>query len=288
MGINPWKFWPTQIQGARWWVRALGLLIGITIAVLFHLSSNNLASLALPPLADSIALPAPQPHRLPPFLAQWQDQDQSGDYFDQIQPVSVGYLVWPHFPVAIYVDPLKPGESITSFVGQQAQTWRDAMLAAIQEWSPYLPLKLVEQAEEADILILRAAPPLQLERSTMPPTPVTSSPSPPLAGLRLARARSAETRFELYTQPAPTQGQPPILAHRFTIRLRPDQAVVYLRASARHELGHALGIWGHSPLPTDALYAAQVANPAGLSHRDINTLKRIYQQPTRLGWPLPQ
>lgn len=288
MGINPWKFRPVQIQGASWWVRALGLLIGLATAVLFHVSPNTLTSLALPPLAASIALPDPQPHHLPPFLAQWQDQDQSGDYFDQIQSVSVGYLVWSHFPIAIYVDPLKPGESIASFVGQQAQTWRDAMLAAIQEWSPYLPLKLVEQVEQADIVILRAAPPLQLERPTRPPAPVTSSPSPSLAGLRLARARSAETRFELYAQPAATQGQRPILAHRVTIRLRPDQAVVYLRASARHELGHALGIWGHSPLPTDALYAAQVANPAGLSHRDINTLKRIYQQPTRLGWPLPQ
>ncbi|HEY9752569.1 MAG TPA: hypothetical protein V6C46_06445, partial [Coleofasciculaceae cyanobacterium] len=137
MGINPWKFRPAQIQGARWWVRASGLLIGVAISVLFHVSPNNLASLALPPLAASIALPDPQPHPLPPFRAQWQDQHHLGDYFDQVQLVSVGYLVWSHFPIAIYIDPLKPGESIASFAGQQAQTWRDAMLAAIQEWSPY-------------------------------------------------------------------------------------------------------------------------------------------------------
>jgi len=262
--------------------------MGVAITVLFHFSSGKLVSLAFPPLADSIALPDPHPHRLPPSLAQWQDQQQSGDYFDQIQPVSVGYLVWSNFPIAIYVDPLRPDESRTSFAGQQAQTWRDAMLAAIQEWSPYLPLKLVAQAAQADIVILRAAPPLQLERSATPPSPVTATSSPPLTGLRLARARSAETRFELYAQPSATQEQRPTLAHRVTIRLRPDQAVVYLKASARHELGHALGLWGHSLLPTDALYAAQVANPTGLSHRDINTLKRIYQQPTRLGWPVPK
>ncbi len=30
----------------------------------------------------------------------------------------------------------------------------------------------------------------------------------------------------------------------------------------------------------------EVRNPAQVSARDINTLKRIYEQPTRLGWPM--
>jgi len=72
-----------------------------------------------------------------------------------------------------------------------------------------------------------------------------------------------------------------------TIYIRPDQAIEYLQAAARHELGHALGIWGHSPQPTDALYASQVRNPAKISARDLNTLKRVYEQPTRLGWEMP-
>ena len=51
-------------------------------------------------------------------------------------------------------------------------------------------------------------------------------------------------------------------------------------------LGHALGIWGHSSDSRDALYGAAVANPPAISPRDRNTLVKIYEQPTRLGWPL--
>jgi hypothetical protein len=35
------------------------------------------------------------------------------------------------------------------------------------------------------------------------------------------------------------------------------------------------------------MYFAQVRTPPVISARDINTLKRVYQQPTQLGWPIP-
>ena len=53
-----------------------------------------------------------------------------------------------------------------------------------------------------------------------------------------------------------------------------------------HELGHALGIFGHSNSKLDLMYAAEITpgpknkpseiHYAGLSDRDINTLKHIY------------
>ena len=75
-----------------------------------------------------------------------------------------------------------------------------------------------------------------------------------------------------------------MLCHRFEITINPTQSGDYLRAAVRHEFGHALGIWGHSPEATDALYFSQTRTPAAISDRDLNTLKRIYEQPTRLGW----
>ncbi|WGV24942.1 peptidase [Halotia branconii] len=230
-----------------------GLLIAFTnfqsIAIFTNKPEHNLD------LNKSLA--SPKPHPLPPKLVHWQDSTNDGDYFSQIATTKVGYLVWSQFPIRVYV------ETPQAFNNKQAQGWINSVLQAVQEWNVYLPLIIVEQPEVADITIVRKAPPLQ----TIP-------------GSKITRARSALTTYELYTN------SNQILCHRFIILLSPSQTNAYLQAAARHELGHALGIWGHSPLKTDALYFSQVRNSPPISPRDINTLKRVYQQPTSLGWSL--
>lgn len=225
-------------------------------------------------------LPAPQSHPLPPTLAQWQDPQQSGDYFDQVKPVVVGALLWTQFPITVYVEPITATEQALPFTSHRAKTWIAAIEQAIAEWNRYLPLQPVEQPEQADIRLWRSTPPLRIEKAEG----AAGDRKQPL----IPRARSAETRFEFYARPSTTdKAVPQVLAHRMSIFIRPDQALEYLQAAARHELGHALGIWGHSPQATDALYFSQVRHPAKISARDLNTLKRVYQQPTRLGWPIP-
>jgi len=199
-------------------------------------------------------LPTPKPHPLPPTLTQWQDGANSGDYFSQVTPTKVGYLVWSQFPVRVYVE---PPEAVS---GKQSEAWVSAILQAVQEWNTYLPMDVVEKPEVADITIVRKAPPLQ------------TSPN------KILRARSAQTTYEFYIS------KNNLFSHRFTILLSPSQIGNYLTAATRHELGHALGIWGHSPLQSDALYFSQVRNPQPISSRDVNTLKRVYEQPTSLGW----
>jgi len=188
-------------------------------------------------------------HPLPISLNQWQDSTNSGDYFEQVKLTEVGYLIWSQFPIKVYINSTQLRELLQ-------------VNAAVQEWSAYLPLQIVEQPEIADISI--------------------SFQTPPLRRTNLLRARSALTRYELYINKV--TASTPVLAHRCTIILSPNQPNKYLKAAALHELGHALGIWGHSLVTSDALYFSQVSNPPSISARDINTLKRIYQQPTRLGW----
>jgi len=249
-----------------------GMAIATAVLVIFtqlhQVDAQDSSIRDLPPSS----LPTPQTHPLPPTLAQWRDTTGRSDYFSEIKLTPVGYLVWSEFPVKVYVEqPTDLGESSSS--ARRFQDWVNAVLKAVEEWSVYLPLELVLEPAGADISILRSRPPLQasFNRET--------------GKFNIPRARSAETRYEFYLRKGIDADQD-ILSQRFTIQLSPDQADNYTLATARHELGHALGIWGHSPLETDTMYFSQVSNPPPISIRDINTLKRVYEQPTRLGWSL--
>lgn len=265
------------------WAIAFLMLLGLTLA----LPGRGAVIAASPPVQQPgqphspeqlfSDLPIAQPHPLPDTLAQWRDPTDLSDYFDQIRPTVVGALVWPHFPITVYLQPAET--SGNPFTLQRSQVWVASVKSALQEWNAYLPLIQVAQPETADITIWRASPPLRFE-------PNTRTQTGDRRLLPIPRARSAETQFELYAKPSRFPGTSPLLAHRIKIYIRPDQASVYLQAAARHELGHALGIWGHSLKETDALYFSQVRNPAKISVRDINTLKRVYEQPTHLGWEM--
>lgn len=276
-----------RLRGRQWRQPKL-FFVGAFICTLFLLLIVQVPLISLaqevpsfPPPQEQ--LPEPQVHPLPPVLEQWQDTKQQGDYFAAIEPTPVGYLVWSEFPIRVFVEPIPA--SGNSFERDRAQAWVDAVTEAVQEWSIYLPLAWVNTAEAADVAIWRSAPPIQLEEggnlegSNLSGSDATSRHP-------LPRIRSAETQYHLFVD-RPIDA-PAKLAQRFTIQLTPNQTIDYIKATARHEMGHALGIWGHSPVETDALYFSQVRNSPLISDRDVNTLKRIYQQPTCIGWELAE
>ena len=221
------------------------------------------------PDAPNSPLTTPRVHPLPFSLVQLDSSpnDDSSAYFAEIKPTPLGYLVWSQFPVRIYLD--QPPDNLSISEQERFANWTKAAEQSIQEWQQYLPLMIVPFPESVDIEIRRSFPP---QRSTRNPT---------TGVMEIPRAAAAQTRYQFYLQTPERR-----LAHRFTIYLSPNQTPEYTLATARHELGHALGIWGHSPLETDVMYFSQVRTPPPISPRDINTLRRIYQQPTQLGWPV--
>ena len=207
-------------------------------------------------------------HPLPSSLEQWQTTEED-DYFDLIDSTPAGYLVWWRFPLKVYLEPVTAEVSSTSAEHTRQQQWQANVQTALAEWNQYLPLEEVNQKESADIIILRSQTAREFKLN--PDTGLYDIP----------RAITAQTTYEFYlTEPEK------VLAHKMQINISPDLSANATLAAARHELGHALGIWGHSDRETDALYFSQVRDTPQISPRDINTLKKIYQQPTKLGWQL--
>jgi predicted Zn-dependent protease len=215
------------------------------------------------------ALPPLQVRPLPASLAQWRSPSDTGDYFAKIQSTDAGYLIWSEFPIKIYIERSQSLQN-HSAEARRGQQWISAVLEGIEAWKPYLPIQEVEQARLADIIIQRKQPPLgvSINRDT--------------GKIERLRARSAQTQYEFYV----SEGNRPRLSHRMTILISPGLSPQSILNATRHELGHALGIWGHSPFERDMMYFSQVRTPPAISPRDINTLKKIYQQPTRLGWEI--
>ncbi len=195
-------------------------------------------------------LPPLQTYPLPAALVTIAPGD---DYFERLDTNPVGALVWTKFPVTIGID-------LAGSKSPREAVWLQAVRQAIGDWQQYLPIVETTDLTTANIIIRRASVPIRRGKDG-----------------KLQRIRLAETRFAFLTDPDRR------LQQKMTIVLSPNQADAALRSGATHELGHALGLWGHSDRQTDVMYWSQVSQPVGISDRDVRTLQRVYAQPTRLG-----
>ncbi|MFN9404663.1 MAG: peptidase, partial [Dolichospermum sp.] len=147
-------------QNQRFWRRLMAVLILVistgllviftdfSVNAVFREQERNFQ------LSNSLSV-LEKHHSLPPTLVKWHDKTNSGDYFDQIKSTKVGYLIWSSFPVKVNIEtPKDIGE-------KQSQIWVNNVLKAVEEWSIYLPLQVVEKSDIADIKIIRKVPPLQ-------------------------------------------------------------------------------------------------------------------------------
>lgn len=223
-------------------------------------------NLAIPSISqdENSVLPPGKIYPLPESLQNWQSENQE-DYFSLLDSHPVGALIWYDFPVKVYIQ--SPSSDLSASGLQAFQQWQTAVKEAMALWHPFIPMKEVYRQEEADIIITRQPPAIKAEIN-------------PETGLyNLPRNPAATTRVSFYF----SEDNPPILKHKMAIEVSPHQTLDYLISNISHEMGHALGIWGHSDNPNDIMYYAHTRDIPTISSRDINTLKRVYQQPTRLG-----
>ncbi len=210
-----------------------------------------------------------EPNYLPFMVHRWPDDPASGDV--------LLFCRWPAdvMPLPVFVEQtLLPDELQNEFDPVDPARFSEALRRALATWEEELEglvsFRHVASSDEA-MLRLRVAP----ERAP--------SPEPQLRVLGVTEAIRRACR---------PQGWDPE-SERMDVRFQVPELIVYaadefglltetqVEAVALHEIGHALGMLGHSPIPTDLMYRVlgeRVAAEA-LSDADVNSFVSLYRLP---------
>ncbi len=177
------------------------------------------------------------------------------------------------FPLAVHVEPPTIAKELEDeFDPKPPEAYVEAVQEALASWARRLPgvirFRRVERAEQARLRVrLEGAvgPLADPDVQVLGMTPVTRACRVEGGDPASGRLRVAFEVSELRI----------FVADRFGL-LPPDQ----VERLALHELGHALGMRGHSPIPADLMYEQARDRTVGhLSEQDVNSFASLYRMP---------
>ena len=184
-----------------------------------------------------------------------QPPGQRPGYASSIATTSLGPPVLKHW--CVWVQP-----AAATPANRWDQRWLDQVSLALTTWGALVPLTLVDNPDQANVLIHRQRPARRQ-----------------VAGVW----RASNGRTQLQVVDVQRQGRRR-LEPLVKVMVSPGLRAEALQATALHELGHAFGLWGHSSVPTDVLAISQGERPVLVpSQRDRLTLAWVMQQTTRFG-----
>lgn len=151
-------------------------------------------------------------------------------------------------PLKVYFDASGAKSSYVEAVKGAFSTWSSSLAGIIS-------YKTLKEKENADIIV-KFTPTISVDKNN----------TGFVAGLASPNTRNNQLNF---------------VDLKFTTHKPNNMPVseIELYNVALHEIGHALGIWGHSEKDTDIMYpkANSVTAKAQLSKRDVNTVKLLYK-----------
>ena len=184
-----------------------------------------------------------------------QPPGQRPGYASSIATTSLGPPVLKHW--CVWVQP-----AAATPANRWDQRWLDQVSSALTTWRALVPLTLVDNPDQANVLIHRQRPARRQ-----------------VAGVW----RASNGRTQLQVVDVQRQGLRR-LEPLVKVIVSPGLRAEALQATALHELGHAFGLWGHSSVPSDVLAISQGERPVLVpSQRDRLTLAWVMQQTTRFG-----
>jgi predicted Zn-dependent protease len=182
---------------------------------------------------------------------------------------------WPEerFPLAVHVAaPVIPEEIQNEFRPVAPEVFVAAVERALRNWQETLEgvvsFELVSEPDEAELRIRLLA--------TIGPAP---DPDVQVLGItpvaRACRVRGGESATGRFDVDFEVEEVAIYIADRFGLLTETQVERITL-----HELGHALGMRGHSPIPADVMYeVARDRTVDRLSPEDINSFRMLYALP---------
>ncbi len=172
----------------------------------------------------------------------------AADYFKDA--VSEGLFRWPlsRFPLRVHI---ASADALKSYRPE----YEEAVRQSIDDWDKAshgkIGLKIVDSAADADITVNF------------------------VDDLHAPALRAEAGKAQLHGNMEGVDNASVLL---LTISPFPDQLMTkdFMRMIAVHEIGHALGLTGHSPYEEDVMFPA-LSNQRGITSRDVATLYKLYE-----------
>jgi len=171
-------------------------------------------------------------------LARYKD-----NYLDYVMTNGDGLIKWASFPVKVYIEPKK-----------QQQTCKNAFLQWENKTNKLVSFTFVPNVADAQIILTFKD---KLETSGTKENYIAGVSKPYYQGNNIAKSE-----IKILTIDPATGG---------------DIEDSFVFFAALHEIGHSLGMKGHSPNDKDIMYAKSSTAKTELTQRDINTINLFYK-----------
>lgn len=202
----------------------------------------------------------------PHTIAQESSNTSQTDYFNHITLFSDGRITrFTHTPIQVYISPVIKESPFLPEIRYAMQIWESVSKGKIK-------FHETDTSIEADIRISWGYSNLMDVHDTRLGSAI----------LRRLTDKTSPTSYLNNQVEDTTQKHRKNISVEVILILEGDEHNTELsqeemRTVCLHEIGHAIGLWGHSPHPGDICYPT--ASSQHPSQRDINTLLRLYNTP---------